>query len=148
MRRHFRNHTEVVINKSGHLFVGVMLMVIGCLFLLDTMNIVDTGEIISGGWPLIIIALGLIKMTRADSTEERLSAGIWLFIGAFRRWSPALFSVWGLIWPTALIAFGFYLVVRSRARLQCSRRLGVALQLHGLYGRDRTQSDFTGIRRR
>ena len=39
----------MVINKSGHLFVGVTLMIIGFLFLLDTMKIVDTGEIISRG---------------------------------------------------------------------------------------------------
>jgi len=117
MRRHFRERPHVVINKSGHLFVGVMLMVIGFLFLLDTMNIVDTREIISRGWPLIIIGLGLIKLMRAGTVEERLSAGIWIFIGGvffLSRLGYLPFSVWGLIWPVALIAFGFYLVIRSR----------------------------------
>jgi predicted membrane protein len=117
MRRSYREHSDAVINKSGHLFVGALLMIIGFLFLLDTMNILDTGAIISRGWPLIILSVGLIKLMRADGAEERLSAGLWIFIGSIfflSRMGYLPFSVWGLIWPTALIAFGFYLVVRSR----------------------------------
>jgi hypothetical protein len=117
MRRRYREHSEAVINKSGHLFVGALLMIIGFLFLLDTMNIMDTSTVISRGWPLIILGIGLIKLMRADSAEERLSAGLWIFIGSvffLSRIGYLPFSVWGLIWPTALIGFGFYLVVRSK----------------------------------
>jgi predicted membrane protein len=112
-----RIQRERRINTSGHLFVGGLLMVIGFLFLLDTLNIMDTSRAISRGWPLIFVAMGTLKILQSNSTEGRLGGMIWVFVGIVffaSRMGYLPFNVWGLIWPTALMAFGLYLVMRSK----------------------------------
>jgi predicted membrane protein len=45
-------------SRSAHLWWGITLIVVGVLFLLDNMSIVDFGYILSTYWPLIFILWG------------------------------------------------------------------------------------------
>jgi predicted membrane protein len=102
---------------SRHLFMGGILILVGVLFLLDTLNIANTGPIISTWWPLIIIAAGVNRLLVCNSTEGRIVAGGWIFLGSvflLSRFGYVWFNVWRLIWPFMLIMIGTSLVLRSR----------------------------------
>ena len=131
---------------SGHLFVGVMLMLLGFLFLLDTLNIVDTGRFISRGWPVILIAIGTVKLLQAETHESRVGGFAWMLMGSLFLLSTLgvlPFSVWGIIWPTVLISFGLYLVVRrpsgTRAATDSASRFRTSAFMGGVERRIASQ---------
>jgi predicted membrane protein len=104
-------------NASAHLWFGGFLILIGLLFLLDSLGIASTHEIMARGWPLILIAMGGSRLLNADSSESRVAAGIWLFLGfAFLLSTLGFlhFNVWRVIWPVMLITFGVSMILRSR----------------------------------
>lgn len=47
---------------SQNSWVGLVLILIGALFLLDTFTTVNFGGVISNWWPAIFIIIGLIKL--------------------------------------------------------------------------------------
>lgn len=104
-------------NPATHLWFGGFLIVIGVLFLLDTLGIADTHEVIARGWPLVLIAIGGSRLLNAETSQARVGAGIFLFLG-FTFLLSTLgvfhFDVWSVIWPVLLIAFGVFMVIRSR----------------------------------
>jgi predicted membrane protein len=105
------------LNSSGHLFVGGLLILIGSLFLLDTLGIAHASVVVSRGWPVILILIGVARLFRADSPGGRASGAIWFFVGivfflSLMGYLP--FDPWRLIWPVTLIALGFLVVIRSR----------------------------------
>jgi predicted membrane protein len=110
-----RNHRRS--NASAHLWFGGFLILLGALFLLDTLGIADTHEIVARGWPLILIAIGGSRLLHSDSAESRMRAGIFLFLG-FTFLLSTLgylhFNVWRVIWPVLLITFGVFMMLRSR----------------------------------
>jgi predicted membrane protein len=147
----FRTHDRTRrINTSGHLFVGVVIMVIGFLFLLDTLNVADTSRIISRGWPLIFVAIGVTRLIQTDTPEGRLGGAAWIFVGSIfflSRMGYLPFSVWGLIWPVALISFGFYLVMRSRYGMNVPEDSTAKINAMAILGgveRKVTAQDFEG----
>lgn len=102
-------------NHPGrHLFSGVVLLVIGVLFLLGNMGYVNTDEMLRF-WPVILIALGVMKLVESHD-QFRSGAGIfWIVIGS-------LFLIGNLhilriamhdLWPVVLIGFGCLMLWRS-----------------------------------
>lgn len=60
-------------DRSGSLFVGVIMIFIGAVLLLNQMDILDLdfGELISRFWPLILIAIGIkIILFPKDKRDE------------------------------------------------------------------------------
>ncbi len=104
--------------KSKHnqnSWVGLILIVIGILFILDTFNIMDFGCIISDWWPAILIIIGLIKL----QSQDRGAGLIFILIGTILlltvhdiiQWS----NIWKL-WPLILIFIGLSMVFKGRRR--------------------------------
>jgi predicted membrane protein len=54
--------------RSGGVWLGVILIAIGVLFLLDNVYIVDFGEIVHTYWPVLLIIWGVSKLARRSST--------------------------------------------------------------------------------
>ena len=104
-------------NASTHLWFGGFLILIGVLFLLDTLGIADTHEVVARGWPLILVAIGGSRLLHSETAEGRFSAAIWLFLG-FTFLLSTLgylhFDVWRIIWPVMLILLGIFMVLRCR----------------------------------
>jgi lia operon protein LiaF len=54
--------------RSGRLFWGGMMILLGVLFLLHNLNVLDIGEVIHNFWPLILVAIGIkVLMTRKSA---------------------------------------------------------------------------------
>jgi len=100
-------------NLSHRVWLGGILVVLGFLFLLDSLNILGFGDFISTWWPLILIIFGLNRLASRGSvvlgTVVLLLGIIFQFIelGVFPD------NVFKYIWPLALILLGLWLVSRA-----------------------------------
>jgi len=111
------NREGRITETSGHLVIGLLLMLIGFLYLLDTLNVADTSRLITRGWPSVVVLIGLIRLVQARTGAARVGALIWVYLGMILQLAMLdilPFSVWGLIWPVALMGFGVYLIIRSK----------------------------------
>ncbi len=102
---------------SRHLLIGGLLILVGGLYLLDTLGIADTHVFISLWWPLVLIAVGVHRVLTCNSTEGHVVGGGWIFLGfvfLMSRFGYMTFNPWRLMWPFVLIMIGVSLVLRSR----------------------------------
>jgi hypothetical protein len=97
-----------------HLFGGVLLVVIGGIFLLGNMGIVNPHEVFQF-WPVIFIVMGVSRII-ASGDDYGHSGGIfWILIGCFLLSGSveAFRGIWRNIWPVLLIGLGGFLLSRS-----------------------------------
>jgi predicted membrane protein len=60
---------------------GLIIIVIGVLFLLDNLRVLDFGDVVSDYWPLILVIVGLrmiLFRKRADETPEQPSGASYI----------------------------------------------------------------------
>jgi len=98
--------------KKGHLIAGLVLLTVGCLFILDRLFILQ----IYISWPLILVAVGFaLFLLNPHSLASRIVGGIGVllfliyFVIAFfpeaEAWSD-------LVWPAILVIIGIFLLCR------------------------------------
>lgn len=104
---------------SGRLFWGIVLIVVGVLFLLDQMDKADAGYILGHWWPVILIALGLWILI---TSEFRSALGGLILIGVGVVFLLINLNVlredaWSYAWPAAIILVGLWVILRPRHRV-------------------------------
>ncbi len=57
--------------KNASLFVGILLVGIGVIFLLENLYLIDIAQILSDFWPLILVAVGLKIIIKALSEKNK-----------------------------------------------------------------------------
>jgi len=100
-------------NHSSNSWVGIVLIIIGALFLLDTFNVMDFGNLFSNWWPAIFIIIGLMKL----QGQDRGAGIIFIIIGIILLLVTFDYISWGSIWklwPLILIFIGLSLVFKGR----------------------------------
>jgi hypothetical protein len=55
---------------------GLLLVLLGTLFLLDNYSVIDAGAWLRY-WPLLLVILGSLKATRPGNTAGRIFGGRW-----------------------------------------------------------------------
>ncbi len=114
-----RNHT----NRSGQ-SIGLIIILVGVLFLLDQWNIFRFGSIISLFWPLIVLFIGIVKYREGD----RKAAFIFLTVGAVFMLANLGILEWhsiGRLWPVLIILVGFSIAFGGRSMFRhTSREIG------------------------
>ena len=99
---------------SPRLVVGLAIMVLGTLFLLDNMNVVEFDQA-SRFWPLAPIAVGLTMLLQPRGSTHRafggflVVVGIWVLLDDFDIIGVSLSDAW----PLLLIGFGGWIVWRA-----------------------------------
>ena len=96
-------------------WVGIILIVIGGLFILDTFDIMNFGNAFSTWWPLIFIIIGLLKI----KGSEKSSGIILLIIGVIFLLSTLDIIYWSSVWrfwPLILIFIGISMLMRGSRR--------------------------------
>lgn len=98
-------------SKSNSLWVGLLLIVLGVLFLSDSFQIISFGRLISRWWPLILITIGIIQLNGRDR-----SGGLFLLIiGVLFLLTQLHILSWGQIWrfwPVVLIIIGVGMLLK------------------------------------
>jgi hypothetical protein len=108
------SHPRATSRISPRLVLGIAILLAGIVFTLDNLGVLDADDFIDY-WPLILVLVGLAKLTDARRTSGWISAGLWVLVGVW--WT--LFNL-GIVefhpidfWPVFLIIAGFFLVQRA-----------------------------------
>lgn len=92
--------------------LGIIFLILGILFLADTLNWLRVGDIIGTWWPLIIILFGLRRL--AIPAASTVGAWVIVLIGAILQLAELNVLELNQIffyWPVLIIAFGLYLLI-------------------------------------
>lgn len=97
---------------ANTLVPGIIMIVLGSIFLIDRLTPVEFGSVIRTWWPLIVVGTGIARLMAHDSVWN----GLWLI--AVGSWLQAvqleLFEMtYRNSWPLLLIVLGAGMVVRS-----------------------------------
>lgn len=99
--------------SAPHTWIGILLVALGLIFLLSTLDILNLGHFLADWWPVILIVIGFLKLR-----EPHKTSGAILFIVGIVFLSATLDIVnWGSIfrfWPLILIAVGISLLLKTR----------------------------------
>jgi predicted membrane protein len=107
IRRNMRESMQRSARPPG-MAAGIILIVLGTLFLLGHMGYVDTGRLWKF-WPLIIVVVGLVKFFKERS---HVGGAITVVIGVLLLLNQLgyLQLSWGSMWPLILIAAGIAMI--------------------------------------
>ncbi|WP_315116279.1 LiaF transmembrane domain-containing protein [uncultured Clostridium sp.] len=97
---------------NGKVTIGILFILFGLVTLLQQFNIFYFGNIFSTWWPIIIIAVGINKLT--SKNESKTSGVIFLVVGAFlqlKTLNIITVSIWRIIWPAIFIFIGFNMLL-------------------------------------
>ena len=95
----------------GGLVAGLIMIVVGAIFLLERFDYVAVGEVWRL-WPMILIVLGLLNLVRPERGRRSiflLLLGIWLQISFLELWGLDF----GDSWPLLIVFVGASLVFDS-----------------------------------
>jgi len=114
---HHRNH-------QGRIFWGLVLVILGVLFLLDRLGGFDFGTMISTYWPVIFIILGFSILI--SSGFRRPVGGVFFIVfGVFfllAELDILEYDAWHYIWPSFIILAGLWLLVRPAFRYRSAEK--------------------------
>lgn len=113
---------------KSQIVLGVLVIVMGLLFLLDNLDILDMHRAISF-WPMVFIIAGVVKLYDTQSRGGQLLGACLVGLGVLiilDRMDIIDFNV-RTMWPLFFIGFGVYTIYRART----GRRL---IQIDGVKG--------------
>lgn len=138
--------------SQGRIFWGLLLIVLGVLFLLDRMGQVDFGDLFSRYWPVVFILIGISILL--SHNFRNVGGGLFfIFFGAFfllirlRVFDRAL---WNYVWPLAIIGAGLWILFRpalARSKKKIPELTADVLDIHQVFsGTERAvdSQDFKG----
>lgn len=99
---------------QSRIFWGLLLIVLGVLFLFDQMGRLDFGDLVGHYWPVVFILIGISILL--SNNFKNVGAGIFFILfGAFFlliRMRVFDHSVWHYVWPLAIIGVGLWILLR------------------------------------
>ena len=143
-------------NAGSGIFFGAIVVVIGCLLLLDNLGLVRFHDVWQY-WPALLVAWGASRIVDSRTPSGYFWGGIVALIGALLLLDTLDIINFNLaiIWPLILIAFGVSVLLRAlehnryRSGLPLSSSPGVGLPLssspvvgtHAFFSESRSGSD-------
>jgi predicted membrane protein len=115
MNRHWDRRMRYRQHSPGrHLFSGFLFVLIGGLFLLGNMGLLDVDRILRF-WPVILIALGLFKLVESGDDYGNSSGIFWVVVGGlFLLGNLGILRVaFRDLWPVVFIGLGVLILWRS-----------------------------------
>ena len=101
---------------QGRIFAGLLIIVIGVIFLLGSLDKIDVGDLISDYWPLILIAIGLWHLL-AHNFRQVGTGLILIAVGSvfmLIKWGILGTNFWSVFWPVLIIAVGLWILIKPR----------------------------------
>ncbi len=101
---------------STHLIAGLVVAILGVLFLIDNLHIVDSFSPMRYFMPTVFLSIGFALVIEHRSDRTWRWGIVWIVLGL---WSFAYksgwigVSIWDLFWPFFLLAVGGYLIRRA-----------------------------------
>jgi predicted membrane protein len=131
------NH-KTMVNKSGRVWAGLFIIVIGSIFLLDNLGLNVPHWVFS--WSTILMAIGVFVGVRSN-----FKGSTWLIIlliGTYFTLSDIFdnYDLSNVVFPLMLVGLGLYLVLKPK-RVKVKNSPEVENQIYQFSGE---QTDFTG----
>jgi predicted membrane protein len=103
---------------SGRIFWGLLLIILGTLFLLDQMGELDFGEIIGHYWPVIFILIGFSILINSGFRDVGSGMFFILFGAVFLLFELGILDhhFWHYVWPLAIIVLGLWIILKPALR--------------------------------
>ncbi len=101
------HHCERKMDRKNGYFMGGLFIVIGLLFLMDSLHVFDMTRYVNY-WPLVLAVVGVWKMTTGESPRRFPEGVSFIFIGLYvtalmhRLWDMTFWNSW----PVLLIVQG------------------------------------------
>ena len=99
---------------QGRIFWGLLLIVLGLLFLFDQMGKLDFGDLVGRYWPVVFILIG-VSILLSNNFQNVGSGIFFILFGAFFlliRMRIFDHSLWHYAWPLAIIGVGVWILFR------------------------------------
>jgi len=100
--------------SQGRIFWGILLVVLGFLFLFDQLGKIDFGDLVGRYWPVVFILIG-ISILLSNNFKNAGSGIFFILFGAFfllLRLRIFERAVWHYLWPLAVIGVGLWILLR------------------------------------
>ena len=105
-------------DSSGRIFWGLIIMVVGVLLLLQQMDKLDFGDVVSRFWPLILILVGVWQLI-ANSFRNTGGPLFLIALGViFQLWKLDILGrrTWNYVWPLLIIFAGLWTLLGALKR--------------------------------
>lgn len=134
--------------------VGAVVFGAGVVLLLDSLNIIDTGSLVSDWWPILIIIGGIAIMI--SDTKNYLWAAIVVLFGVVAQLQVLGYtdvSPWQIIWPLVLIVIGILITFKRPTTIRSKQGNGESDDIvailsgsdHKSVSNDFTESEATAV---
>lgn len=99
---------------TPQVILGLLIVAFGVALTADNLGYAEVGDLLRY-WPLLIVAFGLTRLLRTDSTSSRTSGAVMVLVGVWLS-ADQIFQVpldFDEYWPVLLIALGGLIVFRA-----------------------------------
>lgn len=99
---------------APRLVLGLGIIIVGCLFLLGNLDILDPHEYLRL-WPVLLIVAGIAHLVQAEKGSKRIWGIVLIFIGSamlLDRLYFFHFNLWSY-WPLILVFVGIMMIIKS-----------------------------------
>ena len=101
---------------QGRIFTGLLIIGIGVLFLLGSLEKIDVWDVLADYWPLILIFIGVSHLF-SNQFRNTTSGIILILVGGFfmlANLDVLEYNLWHVLWPVLIIAVGLWILFRPR----------------------------------
>jgi len=137
---------------TPQLVLGLVLILLGLVFVLDNLGIIYRGDFLRY-WPALVVIFGVFKFAQSDGAASRAGGLILVALGGLlllRSLDLVDFNFWDFFWPALLIAAGISMMMRAWTRYRRhDGNLDSDSYVHGLaimggFERTNNSQDFQG----
>ncbi len=117
-------HGRTRSHRMTQTFIGVLIIVVGLLLFLDNLDIMESDDILQW-WPLLLVALGLVKLIQPGAAGGRGFGFVLLLAGAvilLNKLGLTHINLWDL-WPVLIILIGGGMIWRTVAEQRARARV-------------------------
>lgn len=104
---------------TPQLVLGLLIILVGVLFTLDNLYLIEAREYMRY-WPALLIIYGIVKVLQPETQGSRFWGGVLIFVGAallIDKLRILDIRLWDF-WPLILVALGGMMIYRARSRTQ------------------------------
>jgi predicted membrane protein len=106
---------KLPVKSNQQSWIAIAIIIVGAIFLLQSLNIMHLGHFIGEWWPIILVIAGFSKL----QSDDRRNGSILFIVGLVLLSATLDFINWGSIfklWPLAILYAGVSMLLKSKGK--------------------------------
>jgi len=106
---------KLPVKSNQQSWIAIVVIAVGAIFLLQSLNIMHLGHFIGEWWPVILVVAGFLKL----KSDDRRNGSILFIVGLVLLSATLDFINWGSIfklWPLAILYAGVSMLLKSKGK--------------------------------